>query len=131
MTPNVEAIRALWRAFEDGNADAVSEYAHPDSEWRPASAGGRVLHGPAEVREHVRTLAAEGVQLHARLDDFEELDDIVLVSGSLRVERFGALSESTMVWSYRMRHGLVVCARAFSSRAQALAFVRAPSSPAS
>jgi ketosteroid isomerase-like protein len=124
MTPNVEAIRALWRAFEHGDADAVSRYAHPESEWRPASAGGRVLHGPSEVREHVRALAAAGVELHARLDAFEELEDTVLVSGSLRVERFGALSESTMVWSYRMRDGQVVCARAFSSRAQALAFVR-------
>jgi ketosteroid isomerase-like protein len=42
------------------------------------------------------------------------------------VERFGALSDSTMVWSYRMRDGQIVCARAFSSRAQALAFVREP-----
>ncbi len=126
MSSNADAVRALWRAFEHGDADAVSRYAHPDSEWRPSSANGRVLHGPAEVREHVRALAAAGVELHARFDVLEELEDTVLVSGSLRVERFGALSESTMVWSYRMREGQVVCARAFGSRAQALAFVRAP-----
>jgi ketosteroid isomerase-like protein len=131
MPSNVDAIRALWRAFEHGDADAVSRYAHPQSEWRPATAGGRVLRGPDEVREHVRALAAAGVELHARLDAFEELDDIVLVSGSLRVERFGALSESTMVWSYRMRDGQIVCARAFSSRSKALEFVREPSTVAS
>lgn len=130
MTPNVEAIRALWQAFERGDADAVARFAHPDCEWRPLSANGRVLHGPAEVREHVRALASDGVELHARLDELEELEDTVLVSGSLRVERFGSLSESTMVWSYRMREGQVVCARAFGSRAQALASVRAPSSAA-
>ena len=121
MPSNVDAVRALWHAFEHGGADAVAAFAHPDSEWRPTSAGGRVLRGPDEICDHYRALAATGTEIHARLDVLEEFGDTVLARGSLRVERWGALSESTMVWSYRLRDGQVVCARSFRSRADALA----------
>ncbi len=130
MSSNVDAVRSLWHVFEHGGADAMSPYVHPDSEWRPASADGRVLRGAEEVREHFRSLAAAGVQIRARLDEFEDFGDTVLVRGALRVERFGALSESTMIWTYRFRDGQVLCARAFHSRAEALASIREASAAA-
>ena len=131
MPSNVDAVRALWRAFEHDGADAIARYAHPRSEWRPSSAGGRVLHGPEDIRQHFRALSDSGVQIRARLHELEDHGDTVLVRGSLRVERFGALSESTMVWSYRFEDGKVMCARAFYSRADALASIAAAAAPAS
>jgi hypothetical protein len=78
----------LWRAFERGDARPVSEYAHPDSECGPASAGGPRACTARRGPEHFRALAAAASSC-TRAHAFEELDDTVLVNGRLRVERFG------------------------------------------
>jgi len=120
MSPNAAAIRELFRAFETGGLESVIDITDPDVTWYPSTAGGRELRGHDALRAHFQALAAHGVELHARMDELEELDDAVLVRGSLRVERWGALSESTVVWLYRLSDGRVREARTFHSRAEAI-----------
>ena len=121
MSPNVATVRALFDAFQRGGVDALIARTDPDVTWYPGSAGGQPLHGHEALRRHYTALAAHGVALHVRMDDLEEIGESVLVRGSLRVERWGSLSESTMVWLYRMRDGRVREARTFCSRTDALA----------
>ncbi len=121
MSPNAAAVRELFRAFESGGLESVISITDPDVTWYPATAGGRMVRGHEELREHYGALAAHGVELRARMDALEELGDAVLVRGSLRVERWGELSESTVVWLYRLRDGKVREAWTFHSRAEAVA----------
>ncbi len=125
MHANIDVVRSVWAAFETGGLDAIADSIHPDSEWEPSSAGGRVLRGTEELREHFRALAATGTELKARIDALEEFGDTVLARGSLRVERWGSLSESTMVWTYELEDGMIVRARSHHSRAEALAAIGA------
>ena len=119
---NVDTIRRLWQAFERGGIDAIVEQVSPDAEWCPAGAGGRVLRGADELREQWTALRATGVEVHARMDALEEVaGGTVLARGSLRVERWGSLSESTMVWAHHLQDGRVRRTQAFHSRAEALA----------
>ena len=121
MSPNAAAVRELFRAFDAGGLEQVISITDPDVTWYPTTAGGRMIRGHEQLREHYGALAAHGVQLHARMDQLEELGDAVLVRGSLRVERWGELSESTVVWLYRVRDGKVREAWTFHSRAEAVA----------
>ena len=120
MASNGDAVRAMWAAFDTGGLDAVLRAMDPDVRFRLALAGGRVLQGGSELREHLSALAATGTEVHARVDGIEDVGDAVLVRGSLRVERWGALSESTMVWAHLLRDGRLREVVAFHSRAEAL-----------
>ncbi len=130
MSPNAAAVRELFRAFESGGLESVISITDPDVTWYPTTAGGRMVRGHQELREHYGALAAHGVELHARMDQIEELGDAVLVRGSLRVERWGELSESTVVWLYRLRDGKVREAWTFHSRAEAVAALLMRGAPA-
>src|SRR3954469_24839192 len=124
MPANGERVRALWSAYEQGGLDAACDLADDDVVLALASAPGRVIRGRGALGEHLAALATAGTEVRARVDEVEDLGDIVLVRGSLRIERWGSLSESTMVWRHRVEDGRVREVVAFHSRREALATLR-------
>jgi len=123
MPSNAATVRAIWDAFERDGLAALLTHTDPDMAWLPARSDGRRLHGHAELRAFFGFMRDAGMALHARADSIEEVRDTVLVRGSLRVERDGAMRESTMVWAFLVRDGRVRESRAFRSCAEARAAV--------
>jgi ketosteroid isomerase-like protein len=121
MPSNADTVRAIWAAYQRDGLPALLAHTDPEMAWLPARPGGRALHGHAELRAFFGRMRDKGVALHARADSVEEVRDAVLVRGSLRVEREGAMRESTMVWAFRVRDGRVRESRVFRSGAEARA----------
>jgi ketosteroid isomerase-like protein len=109
---NVLVVKRAFDALEEEGLEAAVEsllsHAHPDVEFRPFVAGGRVLRGPDEVRAFFREQLADGTALSPKPMSFEERGDDVVVNGSLRVVRpTGGFAESQISWTYRFRDGLL------------------------
>ncbi|HEX2414619.1 MAG TPA: hypothetical protein VHJ37_05320 [Thermoleophilaceae bacterium] len=105
-SPNVLAIKDAWQILETAGPRAsmekLLELANDDVEARPYSHRGVVLHGPEEIRAFVARYDEDGTVVDARADEFEELDDEVIVRGSIRVVRAdGSFAETQVRWHYR------------------------------
>ncbi len=120
MGSPVELVRDLWRAHAVGGLDAVLGVAGDDVIWQPYVADGRVLRGSAELREAFAALAAEGVGLEATLHDVEEHGPAVLATGTLRVDRNGAVEETTRCWAYHFRGGRLRRQTTYADRDEAV-----------
>ena len=109
---NLGAIREAFRAFsEDGvtaGVDALLSHAHEDCEFRPYTAGEKVLKGRDEARAFFSEAVAAGAAITVRTQTFEERGDEIVVSGSVRLQRpAGGFAESQIRWIYRFREGLI------------------------
>jgi ketosteroid isomerase-like protein len=109
---NVLLVKELYEILEEQGIEAGIErllaHAHPDFEFRPYVAEGRVLKGADEVRAFYRDQLATGTTLKLRSSSVEEHGDEVVVYGSLRVARAaGGFLESQISWTYRFRDGLL------------------------
>jgi hypothetical protein len=78
---------------------------HEDVEMQPYSAGdSRVLHGADEIRAFFRDAEERGVSIRLKSREFEEVDERVLVAGSIRVVRpDGSFAETMVRWTYAFR----------------------------
>jgi hypothetical protein len=78
-----------------------------DVEMQPYSAGdSRVLRGPEEIRAFFREAEERGVSIKLRPRRFDEVDERVLVAGSIRVIRpDGSFAETMVRWTYAFRDG--------------------------
>ena len=92
----VEAVRALWRAFERGGAASVVALTDPDVEWQPFTGGGETYHGREELRRFFQRLRDEGAELRAHADSFEQIGGSVLVTGRLRVQSWTSVSDQDL-----------------------------------
>jgi anti-sigma B factor antagonist len=120
MATPVDVVRELWEAYAARGIDAVLELADDGVVWQPYVTEGRILRGTAELREALEALADQGVSYDAELDELEEHDGVVLASGSLRVDRNGAIQESTVYWAYHFRAGRLWRQSTHGSRQEAL-----------
>ena len=63
-SPRLQLIKNTFRLFEEEGIEAATEgllsISHPDCEYRPFSATGRVLRGPEETRAFFRDSAGPG-----------------------------------------------------------------------
>jgi hypothetical protein len=109
---NLRLVKEIWEVTErDGvvaGMEALIQHSHPDAEFRPYSSEGKVLRGADEIRSFFRERTASGATVHASPWSFEEKDDYVIVSGSVRVTRpDGSLADAQVKWTYSFRDGLV------------------------
>lgn len=99
----------MWAAYSRRGVPAILDFAAPDAEWRPYSAGGLVFADTAGYRAHLAEQELRGEFADATLISVEELDrDTVLVSGRLRVRFEDSLEDSPMFWLHRFRGELIV-----------------------
>jgi ketosteroid isomerase-like protein len=107
---NLRVVKQVYDTIQEEGVEAGVERllseAHPDFEFRPYVAAGRVLRGADEVRAFFREQLEAGTSLTLRPASFEEHEDEVVVNGSVRVARpEGGFSESQITWTYRFREG--------------------------
>jgi anti-sigma B factor antagonist len=120
MPSPVEVVRALWDAYESGGPDAMCDIAGDDVVWQPHIVPGRIYRTTSELRAALAALEAQGVRWEARLDGLEEHGGVVLASGSVRVERGGAVDEREAHWAYHFREGRLWRQSTHASREDAL-----------
>jgi ketosteroid isomerase-like protein len=109
-SPNLEIIKAAFRTTVDqgieAGLEALLEVAHDDCEFRPYIAAGEVIRGHDEIRAYYREAIAAGTDMRMRPTSFKEVEDRVVVNGSMRVGRpSGGFAESQITWTYRFRDG--------------------------
>jgi uncharacterized protein len=83
----VDVVRALYRAFEDQDHDAIRACLADDVRWRQAAtavpAAGRSVTGPDEVLERVIVpLERDWDGFTERVEEVHEADDCVVVTGA-------------------------------------------------
>jgi ketosteroid isomerase-like protein len=82
--------------------------AHEDCEFRPYIASGHVVRGHDAIRGFYRAAIKAGTDMRMRAISFQEVGNLVVVYGSMRVGRpSGGFSESQITWTYRFRDGLL------------------------
>jgi hypothetical protein len=101
---NMRTVKELWTVFEhdglDASTEAMLSRASDDVEVSPYGSG-RTLHGPDEVREYFDERRASGVKLDSSAWSFEEKNDKVVVSATVRVHRpDGSLADAQVQWVY-------------------------------
>ena len=117
---NLDVVREMWLAFERRGLIGILEFAAEDAVWIPFSADGREFSSTADYRAYIETMSEREEIVEARAQEFEERDDHVLVSGSIRVRRQGALIDTYVHWLHRIENEQVVWTASFPDRQQAL-----------
>ena len=111
-SPNLLAVKELWRVYEreghDAGVEALIAIAHPDAEFRFYATGDRVLHGADELRAFYRNGKMTGVEVRAAAYEDSTGEDTVTVSGWVRLARErGGLADAQVRWIYEFEGGLV------------------------
>ena len=120
MTSPVQVVRELWEAYDAGGADAMLAAAGEDVVWQPNVTPGRIYRTTAELRAALVALEEKGVRFEARWQDLEEHGNVVLVSGSVRLDRSGDVEEREAHWAYHFRDGRLWRQSTHASREDAL-----------
>jgi ketosteroid isomerase-like protein len=117
---NVEFVRSLWEAVEDGGLEAALALTDPEVEWAPHPAGGQVL-STAELLSFLDGYRGERELLRATPYAISAHGDMVLASGSFRLHgQGGRISEFQIHWVSEFEDGRLVRARSYASEAEAL-----------
>ena len=120
MPSEVQLVRDLWRAHENGGLDAVFAMVGEDIVWQPFLTGDRVFRSTTELRQALADLAEQGVRFEPQLHDLEQHGNVVLVHGSVRVSNNGRSDETPVHWAYHFRDGRLRRQSTHPSREDAL-----------
>jgi ketosteroid isomerase-like protein len=117
---NADIIRSMWTAYERHGLAAVLDFAAPDAEWVPYSAGGRRFATTEEYRSYILEMQRREEVVEATLAEIREYGDSVVVSGRLRLRTHEGMSDTSMHWVHRLRDGRIVYTASFPSLEQAM-----------
>jgi ketosteroid isomerase-like protein len=118
---NVESVRRLWEAFDEGGVEAVLDIVDPDVEWSLFGTSGEAVHGHEGLRRYMADTAARGDEIDASPYTYEALgDDAVLVSGHVRRRTVSGMTDTQLYWLYRFRNGRLFRFDAYQTRDEAL-----------
>jgi ketosteroid isomerase-like protein len=120
MGDNVELVRRLWSAFEQGGIEAVLEIADPDVEWEPYGGGGVVYHGHDGLRAYMQERRDRGEQTEARLYSAFAKGDCVVARGEVRIRGEHGVVTMQPGWLYEFRDGRLTRFRGFPTQDEAL-----------
>jgi ketosteroid isomerase-like protein len=117
---NVEFIRRLWEAVDEGGLEAALGLTDPEAEWAPHPAGGQVL-STEELLRFLDQYSGERELLRATPYSIRAHGDKVLASGSFRLHgEDGRISEFQIHWVSEFEDGRFVRAYSYASEAEAL-----------
>jgi ketosteroid isomerase-like protein len=117
---NVEFVRSLWEAVQEGGLEAALALTDPEVEWAPHPAGGQVL-STEELQRFLEEYSGERELLRATPYSISAHGDMVLASGSFRLHgQDGLISEFQIHWVSEFEDGRFVRASSYASEAEAL-----------
>jgi ketosteroid isomerase-like protein len=117
---NPDIVRAMWAAYERRGLRAILDFAAPEAEWLPYTAGGRRFATTAEYRSFVEEMERRHEVVEATLGDIREYGDSVVVSGRMRLRTQDGISDTSMHWVHRLRGGKIVWTASFPTLQQAM-----------
>jgi ketosteroid isomerase-like protein len=120
MPDNVELVRQLWTAFEQGGMDAVYEIADPDVEWQPYGGGGEIYRGHDGLRAYMDERTARGEQTDARLYSAFAKGDFVVARGEVQIRGEHGTVTMQPGWLYEFRDGRLIRFTGFPTQEAAL-----------
>jgi ketosteroid isomerase-like protein len=120
MGDNVELVRRLWSAFEQGGIEAVLEIADPDVEWEPYGGGGVVYRGHDGLRAYMQERRERGEETDARLYSAFAKGDAVVARGEVRIQGGRGIVTMQPGWLYEFRDGRLIRFRGFPTQEAAL-----------
>jgi ketosteroid isomerase-like protein len=117
---NADIVRSMWAAYERRGLAAILEFAAPDAEWVPYTAGGRRFATTEEYRAYLAEMERRDEVVEATLGEVREYGDSVVVSGRLRLRTHDGISDTSMHWVHRMRAGRIVYTASYPNLQQAM-----------
>jgi ketosteroid isomerase-like protein len=120
MADNVELVRRLWNAFEQGGIEAALEIADPDVEWEPYGGGGVIYSGHAGLRAYMEERRSRGERTDARLYSAFAKGDFVVARGEVRIQGEHGIVTMQPGWLYEFREGRLLRFRGFPTQEAAL-----------
>jgi ketosteroid isomerase-like protein len=120
MSDNVELVRRLWSAFEQGGIEAVLEIVDPDVQWEPYGGGGVIYSGHDGLRTYMEEQRARGEQTDARLYSVFAKGDFVVARGEVRIHGEHGIVTMQPGWLYEFRDGRLIRLRGFPTQEAAL-----------
>jgi ketosteroid isomerase-like protein len=117
---NADIVRSMWAAYERRGLLSILEYAAPDAEWVPYTAGGRRFVTTADYRAYLDEMDRREDVVEATLGEVREYGDSVVVSGRLRLRTHEGISDTSMHWVHRIRDGKIVYTASYPSLQQAM-----------
>jgi anti-anti-sigma factor len=125
MTSPAQVVRELWDAHASGGIEAFLDAAGEDVIWQPQVTDGRIYRSTSELREALAALLTDDVDYDIELEGLEQHDDVVVVSGTLRVHRNDTTDVHRVHWAYHFREGRLWRQSTHASREEALETLKA------
>lgn len=123
MPANVEIVRSILRAWNEGDVDLIVASMSEDAELVPlrAQLEGTSYRGREGARAFWDDMHAEWVDLDLLIDEIHDLGDLVLVLGGLvaRGRASGIDIDVPIGQLWRLRDGAVTWMKAYSDPAEA------------
>jgi ketosteroid isomerase-like protein len=120
---NVELVRQIYKAADNGDIDAVVLYFHPEIEFHayPRSREG-LYHGKQAVREYIENVWEHFERVRIEVDELLDAgDQVVVVTTQHPVPKRGQKEMTAhLAEVYTVRDGLLAERRPYSTRNEAL-----------
>lgn len=122
---NVEVVRQCLEAYAGGDVEEMLSYVDPEAELQSAIIGGaegKVYRGRDGFRQWFAETMQSFAELKTELTEFRDLGDRILGFGHIHAQgrESGLELDSPTGWVFEIRHGKVLKAEGFLTRAEAL-----------
>ena len=125
MTTDIDIVRAVFDAFASRDLDRVAELISEDMEFHAVTAEVAGREGPYRGHAGMELYFADVDQIWDEINltplDFEQVGDVILVTGRVWARGSGRVIDSSTGWLFRVRDGRMVWARVFESATEAAA----------
>ena len=129
VASNVDIVRALFDAFAQRDIARVEELISSEMEFHAVTAEVAGREGPyvghAGMERYFQDVEAIWEEIRLTPADFEEIGDVILVTGRVWARGSGRVVDSSTGWIFKVRDGRLVWAQVFDSAAEAAAAARA------
>ena len=128
MDSDVDIVRALFEAFAQRDIARVEQLISDEMEFHAVTAEMAGRKGPyvghAGMEQYFQDVEAIWEEIRLTPIDFEEIGDVILVTGRVWARGGGRVIDSSTGWTFKVRGGRLVWAQVFESAAEAAAAAR-------
>ena len=125
VATDIDIVRALFDAFARRDLARVGKLISEDMEFHAVTAEVAGRDGPYRGHEGMQLYFSDVEKIWEEINltptDFEEVGDVIVVTGRVWARGSGRVVDSSTGWLFRVRGGQLVWARVFESAAEAVA----------